>query len=289
MNSLRALSSVASRFCISLKVSASWPTSSVESTGIFVVKSPSATFSAACSRRRSRRAWARATSQPAASAAISAIRPAIRIWRRISATLASTSSRSVERTITQLGSPSGPRIAIAVSPVRSPVDPLDRARRPALGGDRGDGGRVVRDDRGPLDLRVADHERRLRPGRAGTDREHGDARLGPGRDLADQRPQLVLARAARHRILELRDLGLALGRELAELLDREVRAQLRDDVEVDEPDRRRDDDEEQQRQAVSDRAHGNNSTDILGFASGVGGRGIMLRMPKGRPRYSRKR
>ena len=62
MNSLRALSSTASRFCISLNVIASWPTSSLESTGIGVEKSPSATFSAASSSRRRRRACAPATS-----------------------------------------------------------------------------------------------------------------------------------------------------------------------------------------------------------------------------------
>ena len=68
MNSLRALSSRASRCCISLKVLASWPTSSLPSSGIGVEKSPSATFSAAASSRRSRFACARAASQPAASA-----------------------------------------------------------------------------------------------------------------------------------------------------------------------------------------------------------------------------
>ena len=68
MNSLRALSSRASRCCISLKVRASWPTSSVPSSGIGVEKSPSATFSAAASSRRRRCACARAASQPAASA-----------------------------------------------------------------------------------------------------------------------------------------------------------------------------------------------------------------------------
>ena len=64
MNSLRALSSTARRFCISLKVIASWPTSSAESTGIGFEKSPSATFSAAASSRRRRRAM-RARDQPA--------------------------------------------------------------------------------------------------------------------------------------------------------------------------------------------------------------------------------
>ena len=60
MNCLRALSRSASRRCISLKVSASCPSSSPESTGIGVAKSPSATFWAASSSLLSRRESARA-------------------------------------------------------------------------------------------------------------------------------------------------------------------------------------------------------------------------------------
>ena len=120
MNSLRAWSSRASRWRISSRVLASWPTSSVPSSGIGVEKSPSATFSAAASSRRSRLACARAATQPAASAAARAIDPAIRIWRLISATSASTSSSGVDRTATQRALPPASS-GTAASPVRSPA------------------------------------------------------------------------------------------------------------------------------------------------------------------------
>ena len=55
MNSFRELSSRARRRCMSLKLRASWPSSSEESTGIGWSKWPSATASAASRIRRSRR------------------------------------------------------------------------------------------------------------------------------------------------------------------------------------------------------------------------------------------
>ena len=55
MNCLRALSSSASRRCISLKVRASWPSWPLESTGMRTAKSPSATARAASSMRLTRR------------------------------------------------------------------------------------------------------------------------------------------------------------------------------------------------------------------------------------------
>ena len=59
--------------CISLKATASWPSSSVESTGIGCSKSPAATCSAASSRRLTRWARARATRYPPIRASSSAI------------------------------------------------------------------------------------------------------------------------------------------------------------------------------------------------------------------------
>ena len=81
---------------MSLKATASWPSSSSESTGIGREKSPAATCSAAFSSRLTRCASARAISQPASTASASAIAPATRICARTIATLRSTSAIGVE-------------------------------------------------------------------------------------------------------------------------------------------------------------------------------------------------
>ena len=198
MNSLRAWSSRASRCCISLRVAASWPTSSVPSSGIGVEKSPSATFCAAASSRPSRFACARAASQPAASAAARAIAPAIRICRLIRATVSSTSSSGVDRTATQRGLPragaaprSRPCAGRRSRRRRSPPGRwLPPRRRPGLGRARsalGPRGRQVR---------AGAPRPRVHASTVTADRSAGDARRG-AKLRRDESPRAATARRPR--------------------------------------------------------------------------------------------
>ena len=100
MNFLRADSSCESWCCIWLNATASWPSSSPESTGIGCPKSPAATCSAASSRRFTRCASARAINQLPTIANSSAIAPATRIWWRTVDTVRTIPEAADEYTIT---------------------------------------------------------------------------------------------------------------------------------------------------------------------------------------------
>ena len=98
---------------MSLKASASWPSSSSRSTGMRPEKSPAATLSAACSNRLMRTESARATRYPASTASTSAIAPATRICRRMIATLSATSLSGDENTTTRAMLPWSSKIGLA--------------------------------------------------------------------------------------------------------------------------------------------------------------------------------
>ena len=160
----------------------------------------------------------------------------------------------------------------AVSPSRSSPTPST-----ALAGEAVDqrrrGRRVAGGDGGPLELGVGDHERRLGPGRARADAEDAS----PGRRCAGRRRRAGPARRPSEAPSRIAAASLPLWSAATcssrlQLLRGQAGAQLRDDVEVDEPDRRRRDHEEDERQPVADRVQRrNNSTEVLRFASGLGG------------------
>ena len=195
----------------------------------------------------------RPRSQPAASAADAARSPpAIRIWRRISATLSSTSASGVDSTATQRGLPR-PSSGTAASPRALAGDLLD-GRADAAAGRRGGGGRVVgQRSRSRSSSESATTNAGCGPVGPSGPRAASRARRSAGRRRARSAAARRSESPAPHRAAEpARSASAPDLLEPPQLLGGQARAKLRDDVEVDEPDRRRGDHEEQQREPVAD-------------------------------------
>ena len=138
------------------------------------------------------------------------------------------------------------------------ADRLDRAReRPGDGGRRS--GRVVGEDRRALELRVGDDEGGLGSGGPVAHAEHRHPRTRALVDPAHDRAQRRLGDPGVHRLpAAAGPASLATASRPAQLLGGEARVELRDDVEVDEPDRRGGDRRRRERRAgcgPSSRAH----------------------------------
>ena len=223
MNSLRALSRRARRCCISLSVIASWPTSSVESTGIGVEKSPSATA------RRPSRAGAAAARGPGRrrtrppAPPTRAIAPAIRIWRLISATLSSTSASGSDEDDAPSAARPPAESASAVSPRRAPpIRSTALAAAPVCSG-RGRR-RVAGRERGALDAESATTKSGRGPAGPSRDAEHGDPRVGALRRGADQAASSACERPVLDHRGERRPGSAASLLEPAQLLGGQARA-----------------------------------------------------------------
>jgi hypothetical protein len=131
------------------------------------------------------------------------------------------------------------------------ADPLDARGHPPRARRRR-GRQVARQDRRALQLRVGDDEVRLRPALAGPHAEDRHPRVRLLREPAHEPAQLALVDAALHRAAEALGARQRDGLQAAQLFGGEARVELRDDVEVDEPDRRRRDREEEQDEPVAD-------------------------------------
>ena len=254
MNSLRASSRRASRSRISSSVAASWPTSSSESTGIGVEKSPCATFSAAASSRRRRPEWARAARKPATIAAASAISAGDQDLARDQADVV------VDVVESGCGDDRDPADLVVERDRRRGLaeplaaDALDRGRVVAAL-ERGGRGRVARLERRPLDLGVGDDERRLGPRIALAHAQHGEPRAARALgEPQDDLLELLLREALADHVGERRRRLVGRVAQSAEPLGAEARGELRHDVEVDEADRGRRDDREQDDELAADRA-----------------------------------
>ena len=210
------------------------------------MKSPSATFSAASSSRRRRRAWAPATSQPARQ-------------RREQRDRARDQDLAADQgdVVVDVGEAGGEdrdpaRLAVVEQrhrrlPKRSPPTASTAlAIGPAAAAPRG---RVV----GAIAVRSSSESATTKAGSgpSAPSRTPSTVTRGPARwSIArSDRAKPLLRDPAVHRRLESRACSPGDLLEPRSCSAVRLESQLRDDVEVDEPDRRRRDDEEQQRRA----------------------------------------